>query len=82
MSNNESATVSNALRRFQEKVIRSPEGCWVWVGWITPQGYGRWKPLGRGSKDVLAHRWAYEQFVGAIPVELELDHLCRKPRMC
>jgi hypothetical protein len=26
---------------------------------------------------VLAHRWAYEHFIGPIPAGLEIDHLCR-----
>jgi len=53
-------------------------GCWEWTGNISPQGYGRfWYDSRKG----LAHRFAYETFVGAIPEGLEPDHLCRN-RAC
>jgi aspartate carbamoyltransferase regulatory subunit len=31
---------------------------------------------------VYAHRFAYEQFVGAIPEGQVIDHLCRNPGCC
>ena len=31
---------------------------------------------GKRGKMVLAHRWAYQQFVGPIPPGLHIDHLC------
>lgn len=31
---------------------------------------------------VLAHRWAYEAFVGPIPEGLDIDHLCRVRNRC
>lgn len=52
-----------------KRVIVEPEGCWLWIGRIDPGGYGRLS--GR-----LAHRVSYEEFVGAIPAGLTLDHLC------
>lgn len=56
--------------------------CWYWTGnkdkyWSEGKrrlGYGRFyynRRLGR------AYRYAYETFVGAVPVGKELDHLCR-----
>jgi hypothetical protein len=30
----------------------------------------------KGTKNVAAHRFAYELMVGPIPEDLELDHLC------
>ena len=63
------------LDRFMSYVDRSPGTCWLWTGSINRGGYGRFKaPAGRS---VLAHRWAYERFIGPIPEGLELDHLCR-----
>lgn len=45
--------------------------------WIVDKysnGYGK---IYAEGKNWLAHRLSYEVFVGPIPVELELDHLCR-----
>jgi hypothetical protein len=47
--------------------------CWVW-GAALERGYGA---FGIGKRKVVAHRFAYELLVGAIPRSLTLDHLCR-----
>ena len=62
--------------RFWAKV--QPTGfCWEWIG-AKSHGYGKaWD----GSKEVRAHRFAYELLVGLIPTGLQLDHLCRN-RAC
>jgi len=62
--------------RFWRKVLRNDavSSCWIWVGNIRGRGYGGFKVNGR---DLYAHRWAYERWVGAIPADKELDHLCR-----
>ena len=63
-----------ASQRFWEKVCVG-ESCWLWMGAKDlAQGYGY---FGDGTKVVRAHRWAYEQLIGPIPVGLEIDHLCR-----
>jgi hypothetical protein len=41
-------------------------------------GYGTFF-AGPEAGDFLAHKWSYEHFVGPIPKDLELDHLCRNP---
>lgn len=62
-------------QRFWSKVNRgSPEGCWVWTGAVTSDGYGQ---LSVGGKMVSAHRFAYELCREPIPDGLQLDHLCR-----
>ena len=48
--------------------------CWLWMGRITPTGYGRFSCNGRERQ---AHRLAYEYGHGPIPDGLVLDHLCR-----
>lgn len=53
--------------------------CWVWNLKPDSKGYGQ-KRIG-SIKDgtrrmVRAHRWVYEQIIGAIPGDLDLDHLC------
>lgn len=48
--------------------------CWRWTGGITAQGYGGFYYDG---KEQLAHRDSYERFIGPVPDDLELDHLCK-----
>jgi hypothetical protein len=59
--------------RFLAKVNKT-ETCWLWTAWIERNGYGRFWLDGRQHG---AHRVAYELYVGAIPADLEIDHLCR-----
>jgi hypothetical protein len=52
-----------------------PDGCWQWRGSVNPKGYGNI----RGDLDgpvYSVHRVSYEHFVGPIPADLEIDHLC------
>jgi len=53
-------------------------GCWLWMLSLGshqyPQGFN-------GTTVVLAHRFSYEAFVGAIPENYEVDHKC-KNRSC
>jgi hypothetical protein len=70
-----SKPVDPALRF--DRMVEKGDDCWSWTGALDPYGYGRFN-LRR--KTVLAHRFSYERFVGAIPVGLELDHLCRNRR--
>lgn len=48
----------------------SEGACWLWRGHLTRGGYGQFESR-------VAHRAAYELFVGPIPDGLQLDHLCR-----
>lgn len=62
---------------------------WLWTGGLATAGYGRIKlpreavtaTDGRRAwieaQQVLAHRAAYEVWVGPIPEGLTIDHLCR-----
>lgn len=64
-----------------EQIYSIPEpntGCWLWLGSIKPEGYGRYNDHG---KFLYAHRISYELFRGKIPAGLTLDHLCRN-RAC
>lgn len=47
-------------------------GCWIWMKQVH-RGYGYFNIGGRHPR---AHRWIYAQLHGAIPSELECDHLC------
>jgi hypothetical protein len=63
--------------RFLTRIDKS-SGCWLWTAHVSPTtGYVQFRIGGRAGKMVLAHRWAYEHFVGPIPAGLQLDHLCR-----
>ena len=72
------ALTGRGLERFEEKFKRTSE-CWPWLASLDAHGYGRFSVrIASGkSRMFLAHRVSYETFVGPIPVELDLDHLCR-----
>ncbi len=48
--------------------------CWIWQGATSSAGYGR---VNRKRTYFQAHRLAYVERYGPIPIGLELDHLCR-----
>jgi len=53
-------------------------GCWLWTGWGTHDGYGRFAVTQKVKFS--AHRFAYELYRGPIPLGRTLDHLCRVRR--
>lgn len=67
---------ADAVRRIMGHVTKQEDGCWIWSGWSNHFGHGRILIAGQG---VMAHRALYELTVGPVPVELDLDHLCRVP---
>lgn len=56
--------------------VRRSEGCWLWLGSINSNGYGRLYIRGRRLG---AHRWAYIFTHGEIPRGLEILHRCDNP---
>lgn len=52
-------------------------GCWLWTGRVDGQEYGQ---IGVGGKSYGVHRLSYLTFVGPIPGDLTVDHLCFVPR--
>lgn len=54
--------------------------CWMWLGTLTPQHYGKlsFRVNGRVVK-LYAHRVSFELFKAPIPVGFEVDHLCQNP---
>jgi hypothetical protein len=70
--------VKDPFLRFKSLIFKnSKTGCWEWTGCLRPDGYGL---FGIRQKRYRAHRWSYEYFIGAIPKNLELDHLCRNTK--
>lgn len=71
-----------AVERFAAMTEVSPTGCIEWTGSLYRNGYGQFYPgPNHTPQKLLAHRFAYEWFVGAIPDGLDIDHLCRN-RKC
>lgn len=65
------------LRRFEASFTRKgPTECWPWHGEKTKDGYGRFFYRG---KRVVAHRVAFEEYVGSIPDGLKICHACDVP---
>jgi len=64
------------IERFSDRLLVMPDGCWNWTGATNGIGYGK---ISAAGKYTMAHRVAYELFVGPIPAELVIDHLCRNP---
>lgn len=60
-------------QRFWAKVQKT-DTCWLWRGARTRNGYGM---LSVNQRATYAHRISYELHKDAIPVGMELDHLCR-----
>ncbi len=62
--------------RFERYVERT-DTCWIWTGGRDRLGYGYFA-VSTQRRD-MAHRVAYELFVGPIPEGLVLDHFCCNP---
>ena len=61
------------IEQVEEFIVRLPwSGCWLWVGYTEPNGYGRY---GRGR--TLAHRLVYWLTTGISPAQLL--HTCDQP---
>jgi hypothetical protein len=54
----------------------TPSGCWEWAGTVDRRGRPH---AGRGGKNWLAYRLAYETWVGPVPPGMQLNHHCDNP---
>lgn len=70
--------MSRPSRTFDEQVYRDSDGCWIWMGRRSPDGYGKYRPAGT-TDEHRAHRYAYELWVGPIPEGLLVCHSCDVP---
>lgn len=62
------------IRSFNDRVVKDPSdpvnGCWLWIGSISPTGYGQSTTGGH------AHRASWRIHRGEIPDELCVLHRC------
>lgn len=66
-----------AIKRLMKRVEKTSD-CWLWLGKLTKKGYARIRnDAGHYS---YGHKVSYEHFIGPVPQDLVLDHLCRIPR--
>jgi hypothetical protein len=73
--------VKHALEKLPAKVISRidfTDGCWIWKGGKTSEGYGA---LRINGKMVLAHRFVYQELVGPTTNQV-LDHFRCDNRAC
>lgn len=76
-------TPSPPMQRFMRHVdkVGSDSGCWIWTG-VTSGSNAKYGYFRAGTTSdqpkVPAHRWLYEQLVGAIPDGAELDHVLER----
>lgn len=57
---------------------RGPDECWPWLGTQNGRGYGIHSIyLGNGKTTTIRpHRFVYEQEIGPIPADKQIDHIC------
>lgn len=71
---------SRLPQRVWDKIQVNPAtGCWEWTAYVRPDGYGR---IGWEGNLQYSHRLVYMSLVGKIPIQKQIDHLCRNRRCC
>jgi len=62
---------------FNRKTVKNEENnCIEWIGWRDKDGYGG---AYRNGKNIRAHRFSYELFIGPIPKGKNVCHKCDNP---
>ncbi len=68
------------IDRFMSNVSPEPNsGCWLWMGSVVSEAPGAQYGQFGGGRNRLAHRKAYEHFVGPVPEGLVVRHKCDMP---
>lgn len=71
-------TKEEALRRLLARC--EPDGeCLIWPGAVSGFGYPVANLNGRGTFTYL-HVEVHKQYVGEVPVDFKVDHICNRPR--
>lgn len=69
------------IERLLSNITAEPNsGCWLWMHSHNAKLYGTVR-TGDG-KQLYVHRAVYEHFVGPIPKDLVIDHICRVTLCC
>lgn len=63
-----------------QRVTRSADGCWIWQGWKSRNGYGGMY-VSALRRNMIVHRLAYFNATGIDPGTLDVDHMCHQ-RAC
>jgi hypothetical protein len=64
------------MPRWNRRVKKKGDGCWVWIGAKDRDGYGQFRYLGRQTK---AHRFIWERLYGQVGPDLQVCHRCDNP---
>jgi hypothetical protein len=64
------------VERLLERVVKHPNGCWNYHGYLDAYGYGR---LRINGKKILTHRAIYKEYYGPIPNKKMVCHSCDNP---
>lgn len=70
-------TEQKYIDRFHTKYNKQANGCWEWIGWKDPDGYGMFRSEPR--KDVKAHRFSAAHLAGLDINEKVICHKCDNP---
>jgi hypothetical protein len=62
---------------IRSRVRVAESGCWMWTG-AKAGSNTKYGVYSFPDRQRYIHRYAYEFYVGPIPAELEIDHLCKK----
>src|SRR5258706_15074006 len=67
----------NVNPSLQHRITVNENGCWLWLGNISKEGYGRAsRPRGDGTYEtILAHVLSYELHIGVVPEGKILHHI-------
>ena len=59
--------------------VNKTEDCWNWTGGTVQSNYYRYGRFKTAGKSYRAHRYAYQEMVGAIPKDMLVCHHCDNP---
>ncbi len=59
--------------RLHRRTEKSDNGCWLWRGYLKPNGYGT---IGRNGASAYTHRVAWEVANGPVPDGMMVLHRC------
>lgn len=64
---------------FWSKAVPVESGCVEWHGSTLPRGYGIFR-IPKTRRNMLAHRWAWQEKHGTVPTGMFVCHRCDNPR--